>query len=442
MKQVALEMAIIFVLLIVNGVFAMAEIAVVSAKKSRLRRLADQGNGKARIALELAESPNRFLSTVQIGITLVGIFAGAFGGATLATELAKPIGQIAFLADYADKIAFGMVVAIITYFSLVLGELVPKRFGLSNPEGIAMRVARPMNWLSKFAGPVVAFLSLSTEALLRLLGFKPEKEAVVSEDEVRVMMQEGVRAGAFNKVESHIVHSALELDQLPVREIMTPRPKVIWLNREDAHEQIWHKIVVSGHSHFPVYEGNRDHTVGVVSVKSIYANLAAGVGVQLKDLMVPPLIVPESQTVLQLVETFKQSGKHIALVTDEFGSLVGLVTLNDVMEAVVGEFPTQGERAKPEARKRDDGSWLIDAMIDLEAVEKALPGCKFGGEAHNEYQTLAGFVVKTLGHVPKEGETFEAQGYVFEVLDMDRHRVDKVLVLPAKPVTSAKPDTL
>jgi len=432
MSQVAFEVAIIFLLLIANGVFAMAEIAVVSAKKSRLRRLADQGNGKARMALELAEAPNRFLSTVQIGITLVGIFAGAFGGATLATKLAGPIGQVSFLSPYADKLGFGIVVAVITYFSLVLGELVPKRFGLSNPEGIAMTVARPMNWLSKFAGPVVSFLSVSTEAMLRLLGFKPEKEVTVSEEEVRVMMQEGVRAGAFNKVESHIVHSALELDQLPVREIMTPRPKVIWLNRNDSHEQVWHKIVVSGHSHFPVYEGDRDHTVGVVSVKAIYANLAAGVGVSLKDLMISPLIVPESQTVLQLVETFKQSGKHIAIVTDEFGGIVGLVTLNDVMEAIVGEFPSQGERAKPEARKRDDGSWLIDAMIDVEAVERALPGFKFGGESYSEYQTLAGFVVKTLGHVPKEGETFEAQSYVFEVLDMDRHRVDKVLVMPSK----------
>lgn len=430
MKQVAFEVGIIFLLLVANGVFAMAEIAVVSAKKARLRRLADQGNGKARMALELAESPNRFLATVQIGITLVGIFVGAFGGATLTVELAKPIGGVSLLAPYANQIAFGVVVAVITYCSLVLGELVPKRFGLSNPEGIAMLVARPMNWLSKFAGPLVSFLSVSTEALLRVLGFKPRKEVAVSEEEVRVLMQEGVRAGAFNKVESHIVHSALEIDLLPVREIMTPRPKVIWLNQEDPHEKVWHKIVVSNHSHFPVYQGNRDHTVGVVSVKAIYANLAAGVGVRLQDLMVPPLIVPVSQTVLQLVETFKQSGKHIALVTDEFGSIVGLVTLNDVMEAVVGEFPSQGERAKPEARKREDGSWLIDAMIDLEAVEKALPNLKFGGAAYTEYQTLAGFVVKELGHVPKEGETIESHGYVFEILDMDRHRVDKVLVMP------------
>jgi len=432
MSQVALEISIILLLLIANGVFAMAEIAVVSSRKSRLRRFAEQGNGNARVALELAESPNRFLSTVQIGITLVGIFAGAFGGATLATELAGAIGRVSFLADYADKLAFGIVVATITYCSLVLGELVPKRFGLSNPEGIAMAVARPMNWLATFARPVVAILSVSTEGLLRLFGFKPRKEVAVSEEEVRVMMQEGVRAGAFNQVESAIVHSALELDRLPVREIMTPRPKVIWLNEDDSHDQIWHKIVVSNHSHFPVYRESRDHTVGVVSVKAIYANLAAGAGVSLKNLMLSPLIVPESQTVVQLVETFKQSGIHIALVTDEFGGIIGLVTLNDVMEAVVGEFPSQDIRAKPEAKRREDGSWLIDAMIGLESVEQALPGFKVGG-AHTEYQTLAGFVVKQLGHVPKEGETFECQGYVFEVLDMDRHRVDKVLVLPVRP---------
>jgi putative hemolysin len=433
MRQVAFEIGIILLLLVANGIFAMAEIAVVSSRKSRLRRLSDQGDGRARIALELAESPNRFLSTVQIGITLVGIFAGAFGGATLATQLATAIAQVAWLAPYADKLAFGIVVAVITYFSLVLGELVPKRFGLSNPEGIALLVARPMNWLSRFAHPVVSFLGGSTEALLRLLRFRPEQATAVSEEEVRVMMQDGVRAGAFNKVESHIVHSALELDQLAVRAIMTPRPKVIWLNRDDPHDQLWHKIVVGNHSHFPVYQGNRDHTVGVVSLKAIYANLAAGVGVQLKDLMVPPLIVPESQTVLQLVESFKQSGKHIALVADEFGSIVGLVTLNDVMEAVVGEFPAQGERAKPAAKHRADGSWLIDAMIGLEEVEKALPGFRFEVDAPSEYRTLAGFVVKQLGRVPREGETFACQGYVFEVLDMDHHRVDKVLVTPVKP---------
>jgi len=427
MNSIFFEVAIILVLLVINGVFAMAEIAVVSARKTHLRRLAELGNFRARMALELAESPNRFLSTVQIGITLVGILAGAFGGATLATELVGPLRQVPFLAPYAEKISFVIVVGLITYLSLILGELVPKRFGLSNPEGIAMLVARPMNWLSQIASPVVSFLSISTEALLRILGFKPEKETAISEDEVRGMMQEGVRAGSFNQVESQIVNSALELDQLPVRDIMTPRPKIIWLDQDDPHEQIWHKVVVSNHSHFPVYEGNRDHPVGIVSVKSIYSHLAAGIEVRLRDLMVPPLIVPESQMVLHLVETFKQSGKHIALVADEFGSMAGLVTLNDVMEAVVGEFPSLGERAKPSAKKRDDGTWLIDALLDLESVEKALPDFVFGELDYSECQTLAGYVVKTMGRVPREGEKFTAQGYIFEILDMDGHRVDKLL---------------
>jgi putative hemolysin len=431
MSQVLFEVSIIFFLLIANGIFAMAEIAVVSSKKGRLRLLAEQGRSSARTALELAESPNRFLSTVQVGITLVGIFAGAFGGATLAAKLAGPLSSVTQLAPYADKIAFGIVVALITYFSLVLGELVPKRVGLSNPEGIAMRVAAPMNWLSKFAGPLVTFLSASTDGLLKLIGFKPEKEAAVSEDEVRVLMQEGVRAGAFHNVESNIVHNTLELDQLEVREIMTPRPKVIWINVNDPHDQVWHKIVVSNHSYFPVYERDRDHVVGIVSVKAIYAHLAANIPIKLKDLAVQPLVVPASQTVLQLVDVFKKSGKHIAMVADEFGSIVGLLTMNDVMEAIVGEFETQDARSRPNAKKRDDGTWLIDGMLDLESVQKALPGFKLSDESVGDAQTLAGFMTKAFGHVPKEGELIQAHGYIFEVLDMDRHRIDKVLVMQA-----------
>ena len=431
------EVFVIFLLLVGNGVFAMAEIAMVSARKARLRLLAGRGDARAKVALELAESPNRFLSTVQIGITLVGILAGAFGGATIAGKLAGGIEGVVWLAPYAQPIGLAIVVLCITYFSLVLGELVPKRIALGNPEGISLLVAKPMHALSIFAGPVVKFLSISTDGLLRLLGVKPEQEVAVTEEEVKVLMQEGLRAGAFQKVESEIVESVLGLDQLTARDILTPRPKVIWLNQADPHEQIWHKIVVSGHSFFPVYEGDRDHVVGVVSVKAIYANLAAGVGVRLKDLMVPPLVVPATQNLLQLVETFKRSGKHLALVADEFGAIVGLVTLIDVMEAIVGDFPSPHERARPAVVPRPDGSWLIDAMIEIERVEQALPGFKVEAGAGKEYQTLAGFVVKRLGRLPKEGETFEEQGYILEVLDMDRHRVDKVLITPVKAATRA-----
>jgi putative hemolysin len=432
MNQVLFEVIVIFVLLVANGIFAMAEIAVVSANKPRLRRLAEQGLGNARAALDLAEAPNRFLATVQIGITLVGIFAGAFGGATLATKLAAPISQSAVLAPYADKIALGIVVAAITYFSLVLGELVPKHLGLRSPERVAMALARPMHWLSRVAGPVVTFLTASTEGLLRRLGLQPEKEATISEEEVRVLMQEGVRAGAFNKVESQIVHSALELDQLAVRDLMTPRPKIIWLSDTEPHEMIWHKIVVSGHTHFPVYHGNRDQVVGIVSLKSIYANLGVGAPVRIRDLMTPPLIVPAIVSAVRLLETFKGSHQHVALVADEFGSVVGLVTLHDVMEAVLGDFPSLHQRSRPEARQRPDGSWLIDGMLDISEVDRTLPGFNLSTEARRGYQTLAGYVVAQFGHLPTEGETFTEQGYLFEVFDMDRHRVDKVLVTPVQ----------
>ncbi|HOX57544.1 MAG TPA: hemolysin family protein [Candidatus Paceibacterota bacterium] len=438
MKQVLVEMVVVLLLLGVNGVFAMTEIAVVTARKGRLRQLAKGGHARAQLALALAESPNRFLSTVQIGITLVGILAGAFSGATIAEELALALAAVPGLGPYSDVIALGVVVLVISYLSLVLGELVPKRIGLGNPERISMLVAGPMQALSVVAGPLVRSLSLSTDGLLRLLAIKPQKEATVSEDEVKVLMQEGLRAGAFQKVESDIVASVLDLDRLMVRDIMTPRPKVIWLNRDDPHETVWHKIVVSGHSFFPVYEGNRDRVVGVVSVKAVYANLAAGVGVNLRDLMVPPLVVPATQNVLQLVETFKRSGKHLALAADEFGGIVGLVTLNDVMEAIVGDFPSQDERAKPAVTRRPDGSWLIDGMIEIARVEQALPGFVAEDPSNKEYQTLAGYIVKRLGRLPREGETFEAHGYVFEVLDMDQHRVDKVLVVPLRPPAGSR----
>jgi len=234
------------------------------------------------------------------------------------------------------------------------------------------------------------------------------------------------------------VHNALELDELEVREIMTPRPKVIWLNVNDPHEQIWHKIVVSNHSYFPVYEQNRDQVAGIVSVKSIYAHLAAGIPIRLKDLIVPPLVVPSTQKVLQLVELFKKSGRHIALVTDEFGNIIGLLTMNDVMEAIVGEFAPQDARSRPEAKSRADGTWLIDGLLDLESVREALPGFKAEpGDA--DVQTLAGFMMKRFGHVPVEGEKLEAYGYTLEILDMDRHRIDKVLAIQ-KPEASPSPE--
>jgi putative hemolysin len=439
MSAILWEIVVILALLILNGILAMTEIAVVSSRKSRLKRLAEEGNRRAARVLALTESPTRFLSTVQIGITLVGILAGAFGGATLAAAISKTLSTIPGLTPYSQALGLAAVVLFITYLSLVIGELLPKRIGMSNPERVAMFMARPMHRLAKLAGPVVTCLTVSTDALLRLLPVRPEKGGAISDDEVKLLMQEGFRAGAFNRVESDMVAGVLDLDLLKVRDIMTPRTKIMWLNADEPHAAVWHKIVVSNHSCFPVYEGNRDRVAGIVSVKAIYANLAADAGVRLRDLITRPLIVPETQPASRLLETFKQTRNHVALATDEFGSIVGLITLHDVMEAIMGDMPSLDERAEPEARRRPDGSWLIDAMIGAEALEEALPGIRFGNEQNRDYQTLAGFVVKTLGHVPKEGETFESQGYVFEVLDMDRHRVDKVLVISARQEPDGSP---
>jgi putative hemolysin len=428
--MIFIEIGILFLLLLANGVFAMAEIAVVSSRKARLKQLADAGDHKAKAALALAESPNRFLATVQIGITLVGIVAGVFGGATLAEKLAVVLKGIPLVSNYAEPISFALVVTIITYFSLVIGELIPKRIGLGNPEGIARMLAGPMNKLAVITNPVVTFLSASTDSLLKVFGIKPQTEATISEEEVKLMAREGLRAGILRQSETEMVEGVLDLDRLPVREVMTPRNKIIWINITDSHENIWHKIVVSGHTRFPVYENTRDHIVGVLSVKALYANLAAGAGTRVRDLMTPTIVVPASQDSNTLLGTFKKSGKHMAMVSDEFGQIVGLVTIHDILEAIAGDFPDQRQRLRPTAKRRDDGSWLIDAMLDAEEFEKLVPEFKLCPIKDRDYQTFAGYVVQKIGHIPHEGESFEDQGFIIEIIDMDGHRVDKVLLIP------------
>ena len=424
------EILIIVLLLAANGVFAMTEIAVVSARKARLRRLAETGDARAKAALELAESPNRFLATVQIGITLVGVLAGAFGGATLAREIAAALQRFPTLATYGEAIGIGVVVLGITFLSLILGELVPKRIGLNNPERVARLMAGPMNRLAWLASPLVRLLSASTELVLRVIRLKKPSDPPVTEEEVKVMIQEGVQAGVFDRREPEMVEGVLALDRLPVRDIMTPRAKIIWINKADAHEAVWHKIVVSGHSHFPVYEHSRDEVTGVVSLKAIYANLAAGIPAKVGDLLVRPTFVPGNQTAASLLEIFKRTGQHIALVTDDSGRIIGLVTLIDVMEAIVGEFPSPAERLKPEARKLADGSWLVDGFTPVEHLSPMLAALRFKPAERRDYATLGEFVALQLGQKLKEGGTFDEQGFRFEALDMDGPRVDKVLITP------------
>lgn len=429
MSAMTLEIAVIFALLLANGLFAMSEIAVVSARKARLRQRAEAGNSRARAALELAENPNRFLATVQVGITLVGTLAAAFGGARVAGSLAGVLAQVPWLEPYAQPLSFGLVVAAITLASLIIGELVPKRLGLANPEGIAAFIAGPLGALSRIVSPLVTLLGWGTDAVLKLFRIEAKPVVEVTEEEVGLLVREGMRAGVFHPSEPAMVEGVLALDRLALGELMTPRAKIIWVNVHEPHDAIWHKIVVSGHTTFPVYDGNRDHVVGVVTVKAIYANLAAGIPPRVKDLMTPPLVVPATQSASTLLETFKRTGKHIALVADEFGGIVGLVSLHDIMEAIIGELPSPDERLKPRAKRREDGSVLVDAIIELDEFARVVPDFQLPPAAGRHYQTFAGFIMQQLGRVPAEGEAFDWSGYRVEVIDMDGHRVDKVLLM-------------
>ncbi|HTB80651.1 MAG TPA: hemolysin family protein [Opitutaceae bacterium] len=428
MNSVGTELLVIGLLLLANGLFAMAEIAVISSRKARLKKLADDGHARARAALALAESPTRFLSVVQVGMTLCSIVAGAVGGATLSDRFAARLELVPALGPYSHLVAFVLVAGSITFVTLLAGELVPKRIALSSPERIAMLMAGPMQTLAWMARPAVWLLTALTDAILKFLGVGQRKESPITDEELSILIEQGLLAGTFNKAEQQMVEGVLGLDQLPVTALMTPRPKIVFLNLDDPEETNWRKIVASGHSYFPVYQGNRDQVVGMAAVKALWAHSAIGVPTNLKNLLVPPLVVPETMYAMQLLEQFKKTGRHVALVADEFGSIQGLVTLIDVLEAIVGDMPAQGRRNQPEVRQREDGSWLLDATLATGELKALLSLETLPGEDEADFQTLAGFVVTQFGRIPMAGDRFDVAGWRFEVVDMDRHRVDKMLV--------------
>lgn len=423
-----LEIGLIFLLLIANGAFAMAEIAVVSARKARLKKRADKGDERARAALELANAPNDFLSTVQVGITLVGVLAGAYSGATLATRLGGWLDTFSWIEPRGETVAFGIVVSLVTYFSLVIGELVPKRIALNNPERIAAAVAMPMKGLAKLAAPVVSFLSWSTDRATAAFGLRNADEPPVSEDEVKGMIEQGLGAGVFHRAEKEMLDGVFRLDAQTAVQLMTPRSRIVWLNIDDPADATWRRIVRSGHSQFPVYQGHRDNVIGVATVKSLWANMALAGAVDLRSVLTEPLVVPETMKAGKLLELFRRSGRHMALVSDEFGDLQGLVTLHDVVEAIFGQLPDKEQRHHLAARRREDGSWIVDAALDIPEVKKNLEIAHLPGEESGDFVSLGGFMIAQLGHIPQEGEKVVAEGFVFEVLDMDGQRIDKVLV--------------
>ena len=431
------ELAIVIVLILFNGLLAMSEMAIVSSRKVRLQQRAEAGDAGARAALAVAEEPTRFLSTVQIGITAVGILAGAFGGATLAETVTRRLTQAGLAASYSEALAVGLVVLGITYLSLILGELVPKRLALQNPERMASRVARPMRLLSVVAAPAVALLSASTELVLRALRIQSVPEPPVTEEEVKIFIQQGTEAGVFATAEQDMVTSIFQLADRRVGELMTPRPIINWLDVADPLAVSWEEIIAGPHVFFPVCEGDLDRVIGVVSVKDLLAQLVAGQPVDLRALLREPLFVPESTPMLMVLEQFKQSGTHLALVIDEFGGTSGLVTLTDVLEAIVGDLPSADERGDRQAVQREDGSWLLDGMLPVDELKGLLTLPVLPEEG--DYQTLGGFVMQQLGRVPKAADHFTWHDVRFEVMDMDGNRVDKVLAVTPPPQANGQP---
>ncbi|MCC5623246.1 hemolysin family protein [Nostoc sp. CHAB 5715] len=442
MSSITFEILIILVLVIANGVFSMSEMAVVSARKVRLQQLANQGDAKARAALKLAESPNQFLSTIQIGITLIGILTGAFGGATIAEKLAIYVGRVPFLAPYSQPISFGIIVLIITYLSLIVGELVPKRLALNNPERIASTVAIPMRALSAIASPMVYLLSASTDLILRLLGITASTEPQVTEEEIKILIEQGTEAGTFEEAEQDMVERVFRLGDRPVSYLMTPRPDIVWLDLDDSIEENRHKMVDSAYSRYPICQGGLDNVLGVIPVTDLLARSFRGEPLDLTVGLRQPVFVPESTRGLKVLELFKQTITHMALVVDEYGVIQGLVTLNDIMSEIVGDVPSTDGQDQPQAVQREDGSWLLDGMLPVEEFLELFGMEEWKSEESGSYQTLGGFVITHLGRIPAAADHFEWQSMRIEVMDMDGNRVDKVLVVPkgSKSLDTAKSD--
>jgi putative hemolysin len=422
------EVIIIALLILANGVFAMSEMAVVTARKSRLLEWARNGDRKAKLALELAQSPSRFLSAVQIGITLIGILTGAFGGRTIADRLATYLKTVSRIAPYSDAIALGMVVIVITYLSLVIGELVPKRLALRHPERIATLVAIPLKIFAMISAPVVHLLTVSTEAVFRLFGKQAVQEPPVTEEEINILVQQGTAAGVFEESEQDMVEAVFTLGDRSARSLMTPRTQIVWIDLNDPMEEIRRRIAESSHSRLPVAQESLDQVIGLVQAKDLLTEVLKNKPLNLESVLQQPLFVPRTVSALHVLESFKQSGKHIALVVDEYGGIEGLLTHHDILEAIAGEIPFSETKAERRAVQREDGSWLLDGMLPIDEFKEIFNLESLPGEKKDAYQTLGGFLFTQLGRVPSVADQLDWGNLRFEIVDMDGKRIDKVLV--------------
>lgn len=419
-----IEIAIVVALVLTNGLLAMAELAVVSSRRARLQTMVDRHVVGSRRALSLASDPGKFLSVVQIGITLVGVLSGAFSGATLGLRLAEWFRSLGLTAHTADILGLGLVVATITYASLVLGELVPKQIALRNPEKIAVRVSPAMTLLAKIASPLVLFLDFSGRMVLRALGETGRAEERVSDEEIRSLIAEAETAGVLEPEERAMIAGVMRLGDRPVRAVMTPRSDVHMIDLTDEPNAIRTKIVESVHSRLPVHEGNPDEMLGVVQAKDLLNVYMRGEIPDLRAVVRQAPIIPDTADALDVVETIKESAVHLALVLDEYGSFEGIVTNADILETIVGAFRTDEGPPEPAAVRRDDGSWLISGSMKVDEMADLLP---IPLPEERTYHTAAGYMLDAFGQLPKVGESFDAHGWHFEIVDMDGRRVDKIL---------------
>ena len=422
MSEFTRDILIIIGLLIMNGILAMTETALLAVRLARLQNLAKEGDKKAQTAIKLAENPNQFLSTIQVGITLIDVMTGAIGGATLAIVVTGWFEKVPILEPYSGSIGLFIVIGSITFFSIILGELVPKRLAIQQPERIASLMAKPMAITSGIMAPIVRFLSFCTNLVLRLIGVKDTNGPLVTEEEIQVLLDQGTQAGIFEESEQDMVQGVFSLNDRRLSSLLTPRSEITWLDVNDPPDVVIRKIADSPYSRLPVCRGGLEHILGVVKAKDVLLAEMVRKGQRISELLQPALFLPESAYASHALEMFREGESEVIFIIDEFGVVQGLVTIEDIVSEIIGEFAND----EPQAIQRPDGSWLLDGMLPVEDFRtifdlKDLP-------SENEYDTLAGLILILMGRIPKPADQYEWNGLRYEIMDMDGNRVDKVMV--------------
>lgn len=424
-----MEIVIVVILIVLNGLLSMAEIAIIAAKKTKLKNLADKGNKNAEKVLRLADNPNKLFSTIQVGITLIGTLTGAIGAVAFSEPFANLFEDIGFPQGASHTLAVAIVVFVITYISIIIGELVPKRLGLHYPEKISTWMVRGMEFLSTIFSPLVDILSITTETILKALGIEQKEELPMSLDEVRILLQQGSQAGVIKTTEKDIVEKTLNLSDKKVTSIMTASNKIVWIDIDSNIESLKKAVLENQFSYYPVCKKDLDDVKGIINSDSLLAAFIANQKINIKDLMYKPLLIPENLKALQVMELFKRHHIHMGIVIDEYGNVQGLVTVTDILEAIVGDLPEMKDKEEKDIIRRNQNSWLVNSLLSTVEFKEYFKIEHLPSEKEADYNTVGGFIMHMLGRVPMTGDHFELLGYRFEVVDMDGNRVDKIMII-------------